>query len=109
MKKETVLRHFNRKVSKLCQVLSITRQAVSQWPDIVPKGIAYELQVKTRGRLKVDERMYLRLKAKRKHKPRRDGLVGATPPPGALVFTAQEAGTRMAQESTDKAQEPRKP
>ena len=43
---------------ELAAALGITRQAVEQWGKVVARGVAYRLQVITKGDLMVDERKY---------------------------------------------------
>lgn len=40
--------------AKLAAALGIKRQAVNQWPDKIPIGRAYQLEVITNGALKVN-------------------------------------------------------
>lgn len=58
MKKSVALEHFGTKEA-IAEALEISRQAVSQWPEVVPEGQAYKLQVITGGKLRVDPRCYL--------------------------------------------------
>jgi hypothetical protein len=51
MKKIDAINFFGSQ-AKLADALQITRQAVNLWPDEVPLGRAYQLQVLTRGKLK---------------------------------------------------------
>ena len=57
MRKETAVAHFGSDV-EVARALKISRQAVSKWPDIIPEGAAYKLQVITAGRLQVDPSCY---------------------------------------------------
>ena len=57
MRKETAVAHFGSDV-EVARALKISRQAVSKWPDIIPEGAAYKLQVITAGRLQVDQSCY---------------------------------------------------
>lgn len=57
MLKKDVKRHF-KTLDAIAKALRITKSAVSQWPEIVPKGAAYELQVITGGVLTVDASLY---------------------------------------------------
>jgi len=43
---------------QLADALGITRQAVEQWGKVVAEGMAYKLQVLTRGDLVVDPKKY---------------------------------------------------
>ena len=65
MKKSKVLAHFNQSPTAVAEALEITKQAVNDWGDIVPEGSAYKLEVVTRGALKVDPRVYRRIKTQR--------------------------------------------
>ena len=58
MKKETVIAHFDGNASAVARVLGISPQAVTDWPDIIPEGRAYQLQVITAGKLAVDPSVY---------------------------------------------------
>lgn len=57
MLKSEVKRHF-KTLQAIAKALNITKSAVSQWPERVPKGAAYELQVITGGTLQVRTSMY---------------------------------------------------
>ena len=57
MKKADVVAHFGNE-SDVARALEISRQAVNAWPEIIPEGIAYKLQVLTAGRLRVDPNNY---------------------------------------------------
>ena len=57
MRKETAVAHFGSDV-EVARALKISRQAVSKWPEIVPEGAAYKLQVLTGGRIQVDPACY---------------------------------------------------
>ena len=58
MRKETAVQHFGSD-AEVARALKISRQAVSKWPEIVPEGAAYKLQVLTGGRLQVDQSCYI--------------------------------------------------
>ena len=53
MYKQTVIDHFGG-VVKTAEELGITHAGVSRWGEIIPKGRAFELQMLTKGALKVD-------------------------------------------------------
>jgi len=53
MKKEDAIKHFGSQ-SKLAQALGINKQAVHQWPEIVPIGRQYQIEVITNGELKAE-------------------------------------------------------
>lgn len=57
MRKETAVAHFGSDV-EVARALKISRQAVGKWPDVIPEGTAYKLQVITGGRLQVDPSCY---------------------------------------------------
>lgn len=57
MKKTTVIEHFGT-ATAVAEALHISPQAVSKWPEIIPEGAAYKLQVITAGRLAVDPSLY---------------------------------------------------
>lgn len=58
MRKADVLAHFDNNQSKVARFLGITRASVNGWPDPVPKGRAYQLELMTGGKLKVDPALY---------------------------------------------------
>lgn len=60
MLKTDVKRHFGS-LEAIAQAIGVSKAAISQWPEIVPQGAAYKLQVRTRGRLKVNPALYPRL------------------------------------------------
>lgn len=57
MKKEKVLEYFGGKF-ETAKAIGVTRQYVGQWPDIIPMGMAYKIEVVTKGLLKVDPALY---------------------------------------------------
>lgn len=63
MRKAAAVEHFETE-SAVARALGITHQAVNNWPDIVPKGSAYQLQVITAGKLTVDPSLYEKPKRK---------------------------------------------
>jgi len=64
MRKETVVEHFGSEQA-VAEALEISKQAVNKWPEIIPEGVAYKLQVLTAGRLHVDPSMYPKIHAAR--------------------------------------------
>jgi hypothetical protein len=54
---EIAVDHFEG-YANLAEALGISRQAVYQWGDTVPEGMAYKLQVITAGHLRVDPSDY---------------------------------------------------
>ena len=51
MKKSEAIKHFGT-ATKLAKALGITKSAVSLWPEKIPRGRAFEIQVLTKGKLK---------------------------------------------------------
>ena len=64
MKKKDVISFFGGNI-QTAGALEVTKQAVNGWGDIVPRGIAYEVQVKSKNALKVDPAIYSRMKQRR--------------------------------------------
>jgi transcriptional repressor of cell division inhibition gene dicB len=58
MLKSDVIKHFGGQ-GATARALGITKGAVSQWPDIVPRGSAYQVEVITAGKLRVDPAIYV--------------------------------------------------
>lgn len=67
MRKQAVLDHFRPKSAKpndkgftaTARALGITKSAVCQWDEeLIPEGMAYRVQVVTRGKLKVNPKDY---------------------------------------------------
>lgn len=42
----------------VCKALEITPVAFCQWGEVVPKLRAYQIQVKTKNKLKINESLY---------------------------------------------------
>ena len=59
MRKDTVTDHFGNG-AKTAEALGISPQAVSQWGEIIPEGMAYKVQAITGGDLVVDPTLYPR-------------------------------------------------
>jgi len=57
VRKSVVKKHF-KSLENIANTLGISRAAVSQWPETVPEGAAYKLQVITGGLLRVDPNDY---------------------------------------------------
>lgn len=55
MKTELAVDYFGTKAA-IADALGIKRSAVSQWGETIPKGRAYQIEVLTDGKLKVDSR-----------------------------------------------------
>jgi len=58
MLKETALQFFGGSAAEVARAINRTPSAVTEWPEIVPEGMAYKLQVVTGGRLQVDPSCY---------------------------------------------------
>ena len=50
MKKKTVIKYF-KGVTNTAQALKISKQAVSQWPEIVPINQAWKIERISRGKV----------------------------------------------------------
>ncbi|MDJ6367197.1 Cro/CI family transcriptional regulator [Salmonella enterica] len=64
MKKSSAIKFFGRQ-RLVARALGISDQAVSVWPELIPKGAALELEKITNGALKCDLSVY-------KNRPRRN-------------------------------------
>lgn len=53
MRTDQAISHFGS-ARKLAKVLGISRQAIGQWGERVPRGRAYELQILTGGALQAE-------------------------------------------------------
>lgn len=53
MRKKDVVEHFGSQKA-VAEALNLTEAAISAWPDDVPRGRAFELQVLTGGKLKAE-------------------------------------------------------
>jgi hypothetical protein len=51
MRKRDAIKHFGS-AAALAKALGISRQSVHEWPDEVPEGRAYQIEVLTAGALK---------------------------------------------------------
>lgn len=49
---------FFKTQTAVAAALGISDAAVSKWGEVVPEGSAYKLQVITRGKLRVDPKLY---------------------------------------------------
>lgn len=63
MLKQTAVKHFGSGAA-LARALGRTQQAVDAWDEVVPEGMAYKIQVITRGRVRVDVSLYGKKKRK---------------------------------------------
>lgn len=75
MLKETAIAHFGG-AAELARAIDRTPSAVGEWPDIVPEGMAYKIQVITGGLLRVDPTLY----KKPEIRPRRRAPAASTTP-----------------------------
>ena len=57
MLKADVIKHFGSQ-GATARALGLTKGAISQWPRIVPRGSAYQIEVVTHGKLRVDPDVY---------------------------------------------------
>ena len=57
MYKTAVLKHFGGQQAT-ADALGITKSAVSQWGELIPKGSAAYAEVVSRGQLKLDPTLY---------------------------------------------------
>jgi transcriptional repressor of cell division inhibition gene dicB len=51
MRKKAVIKKFGS-AAALARALGITRQSVHDWPDEIPEGRQYQLEILTNGELK---------------------------------------------------------
>lgn len=59
MHKKTVIDYYGGP-SAVAKALGITPASVSMWPDLIPKGRAYELERLTNGELKANPDLYIK-------------------------------------------------
>ena len=57
MRKKDVIEHYGSETA-VADALEISRRAVYAWGPVVPRTSAYELESLTKGKLKVDPKMY---------------------------------------------------
>lgn len=62
MLKETAIKHFGS-AAELGRAIGRTPSAVTEWPDVIPEGMAYKIQVITAGKLQVDQALYQKRKS----------------------------------------------
>ncbi len=62
MWKSSVLRHY-KSASAIARLLGISKAAISQWDELIPEGQAYKLESLSRGKLKVQRKLYARAAA----------------------------------------------
>lgn len=53
MKKNDVISHFGN-ATKAANALGVTKSAISQWPETIPRLRAFEIERITNGELKAD-------------------------------------------------------
>lgn len=58
MLKEDVKKHYGGTLEAVGRAMGISKSAVSQWPDLVPELWAYKIQALTKGKLRVDPKLY---------------------------------------------------
>lgn len=58
MQKSAVLAFFDDNQSAVARALGITRASVNAWDDLIPELRAYRLERVTKGKLKVDPKLY---------------------------------------------------
>lgn len=58
MKTETALSYYKNSRRKVAEALGLSAQAVYLWGDLVPPISAMRLEVITRGKLRVDHKLY---------------------------------------------------
>lgn len=83
MMKRDVIRFYGG-AAKVARVLNITRQAVYQWGKYVPKGVAYQLQALTEGKLRVMATKYKKRTRRTSRKTNAEGSGEAQGPGGAV-------------------------
>lgn len=44
----------------MARAIGRTTSAVTEWPDVIPEGMAYKIQVITGGLLQVDHSLYVK-------------------------------------------------
>lgn len=57
MLKKDVVQHFGSNQA-IATALKLNRSAISRWGDLIPLARAYEIEVITKRKLKVDRSMY---------------------------------------------------
>ena len=57
MDKRDAIKHFGSG-AEIARFLGLSRQATYKWPDRLPRGIAYELECRTNGALRVNDADY---------------------------------------------------
>ena len=57
MHKSQILQYF-KTVTAAAKAIGVSRQAFYDWPELIPEQWAWTVEGKTRGALKVNERLY---------------------------------------------------
>lgn len=57
MLKETAIKHFGS-AAAVGRAIGRAPSAITEWPEVVPEGMAYKIQVITGGILQVDQSLY---------------------------------------------------
>lgn len=57
MNKTAVIEYFGSH-RKAAEALGLTSQAISMWKNPIPEGVAYKVQVMSKGKLRVDPTVY---------------------------------------------------
>nr|DAE10034.1 MAG TPA: DNA-binding transcriptional regulator [Siphoviridae sp. ct4sp3] len=57
MRKQDVIKFFGG-VCKTAAVLGIKHPSVSEWPEVIPEGRAYQIEKITKGKLRFDASLY---------------------------------------------------
>lgn len=57
MNKQTVINFFGTQIA-VARALGLAKSTISEWPDPIPEGQAWKLQVLTGGKLQVDPAAY---------------------------------------------------
>lgn len=60
MYKSEAIKHFKR-ATRLAEALDVNKSTISNWPDIVPKGRAYEIYHMTKGAVALRKGHYKKL------------------------------------------------
>jgi transcriptional repressor of cell division inhibition gene dicB len=61
MRKADAIKHYTTEQG-VANALGITRQAVSKWPDVIPPQRAIELEMISKGALRVMPKLYAKAK-----------------------------------------------
>ena len=78
MLKSDVIAHFGS-ANEAAAALGITKQAISAWGEIIPRGSAYIVQGITKGKLKVDPANYPPKKKLRESEVENPSVKSSTP------------------------------